>query len=44
VPALVFVALVAYRTLNEERVLFAELEGYKEYASQVRYRFLPGVW
>ena len=44
VPALVWVGLVVYRTLNEERVLFAELEGYKEYAQRVRYRFLPGVW
>jgi len=44
VPALVFVGLVAYRTPNEEKVLFAELEGYKEYAAQVRYRFVPGVW
>lgn len=44
VPMLFWVGLVTYRTLNEERVLFAELAGYGEYASRVRYRFLPGVW
>jgi protein-S-isoprenylcysteine O-methyltransferase Ste14 len=44
VPMLFWVGLVVYRTLNEEQVLFAELAGYGEYASRVRYRFLPGVW
>lgn len=28
----------------EEELLFAELEGYKEYAQRVPYRLLPGVW
>jgi len=44
VPMVLWVGLVAYRTLTEERVLFAELTGYAEYAARVRYRFLPGVW
>ncbi len=44
VPMLAWVGLVAYRTLNEEKVLYAELVGYREYAAQVRYRFVPGVW
>jgi protein-S-isoprenylcysteine O-methyltransferase Ste14 len=44
VPMLLWVGLVAYRSLNEEKVLFAGLEGYREYAQKVRYRFLPGVW
>ncbi len=44
VPMLLWVGLVAYRTRNEEKVLFAELTGYHKYAAQVRYRFLPGVW
>lgn len=44
VPMLAWVGLLAYRTLNEEKVLFAELEGYKEYAEKVPYRFVPGVW
>ena len=43
-PMLLYVSLLIYRTLNEEKVLFSELEGYKEYADRVRYRFVPGVW
>jgi protein-S-isoprenylcysteine O-methyltransferase Ste14 len=43
-PMLFWIGLVAYRTLNEERVLFAELVGYREYAEKVRFRFLPKVW
>ncbi len=44
IPAL-FVALVLVaRTALEDRTLQSELEGYKEYASRVRYRLIPGVW
>ena len=43
-PILIYVWLTAWRTLNEERVLFVELPGYPEYAQRVRYRFVPGVW
>jgi protein-S-isoprenylcysteine O-methyltransferase Ste14 len=32
------------RTALEDRALHEELEGYKEYAQNVRYRLLPGVW
>lgn len=32
------------RTALEDRTLHEELEGYKEYAQNVRYRLLPGVW
>jgi protein-S-isoprenylcysteine O-methyltransferase Ste14 len=43
-PMLLYVGLLVYRTLNEEKILFAELEGYSDYAARVRYRFVPGVW
>jgi protein-S-isoprenylcysteine O-methyltransferase Ste14 len=43
-PMLVWVGLLVYRTLDEEKTLFAKLEGYGEYAEQVRYRFVPRVW
>ncbi len=36
--------LMIVRTRLEDRTLQAELDGYKEYASRVRYRLLPGVW
>jgi protein-S-isoprenylcysteine O-methyltransferase Ste14 len=36
--------LLILRTALEDRSLQAELSGYAEYAQQVRYRLLPGVW
>jgi len=33
-----------YRAISEDRVLQAELPGYRDYARQVRWRLLPGVW
>jgi protein-S-isoprenylcysteine O-methyltransferase Ste14 len=36
--------LLILRTALEDRTLQAELTGYDEYARQVRYRLLPGIW
>jgi len=33
-----------YRAITEDRVLLAQLPGYREYAARVRWRLLPGVW
>ena len=44
IPLLIWIGLVVYRTLQEEKVLLNELEGYKEYTQQVRFRFIPGLW
>ncbi len=38
------VVLMIVRTLLEDKVLQEELQGYKEYTAQVRYRLLPGIW
>jgi protein-S-isoprenylcysteine O-methyltransferase Ste14 len=38
------VFLLILRTALEDRTLQAELPGYAEYARQVRYRLLPGIW
>jgi protein-S-isoprenylcysteine O-methyltransferase Ste14 len=38
--ALLFVIKAAL----EDRILQAELPGYRDYAERVRYRLLPGVW
>jgi len=43
-PLILHLVLLVYRTLQEEKVLSAELPGYDEYAKRVRYRFVPGVW
>ncbi|MGA9869515.1 MAG: isoprenylcysteine carboxylmethyltransferase family protein [Acetobacteraceae bacterium] len=37
-------ALLVARLLGEEAMLIAGLPGYREYATKVRFRLLPGVW
>ncbi len=43
-PTVVGASGFVLRTALEDRVLLEELDGYAEYASQVHYRLLPGVW
>ena len=43
-PALVMIVAMAIRTALEDRMLHAELPGYQEYAREVRYRLVPGLW
>lgn len=43
-PAAAMAILLVIRTALEDRMLQRELSGYQEYAQQVRYRLLPGVW
>lgn len=33
-----------YRVIAEDRVLHAELPGYRAYAERVRWRLIPGIW
>ncbi len=44
IPVAVGVVVILVRTGLEDRMLRNELEGYKDYASRVRYRLIPGVW
>jgi protein-S-isoprenylcysteine O-methyltransferase Ste14 len=44
VPALAAAGWVVARTVFEDRMLRAELPGYVEYASRVRYRLVPRIW
>ncbi len=44
VPAAAGALTLVVRTALEDRFLQANLEGYREYASRVRYRLVPGVW
>jgi len=39
-----FVPILAWRAVDEERVLRLQLPGYAEYCGKVRYRLIPGVW
>lgn len=43
-PVLGFAALFIRRTVIEDRLLQAELSGYREYVSKVRYRLIPGLF
>lgn len=43
-PAIIVIAVLAYRTTREEETLRAELPGYPEFTQRVRYRWVPGVW
>ncbi len=33
-----------YRAISEDRILQAELPGYRDYAARVRWRLCPGIW
>ena len=40
----ILVVGIAFRAVQEERVLRAELPGYDTYMAQVKYRLIPYVW
>ena len=44
IPGGLSAVLMVVRTVLEDKMLLNELDGYKAYAVQVRYRLLPGVW
>lgn len=43
-PGVLIAVLTVVRTALEDRTLKEELDGYRDYAQQVRYRLLPGIW
>ena len=44
VPGGLIGVLFVLRTTLEDRMLMDELEGYRDYASKVRYRLIPRIW
>ena len=44
IPSSLVAVVTVARTALEDKTLQGELDGYQEYAQQVRYRLLPGVW
>ncbi len=44
IPAGMIVIVFVIRTHLEDRMLQEKLPGYKDYAAQVRYRLIPGIW
>ena len=43
-PAIVTAAVTGLRTVLEDRTLRNELEGYADYARNVKYRLVPPIW
>jgi protein-S-isoprenylcysteine O-methyltransferase Ste14 len=44
IPYALELAVLVARTALEDRLLQAELPGYREYAQQTRFRLIPGIW
>ena len=44
IPFAFYPALMVVRVLDEERLLTAELVGYAEYKTKVKYRLIPFIW
>ena len=44
IPVGISLCFLIVRTALEDRTLMKELEGYRLYSEQVRYRLLPGIW
>ena len=44
IPGIVGLVLMVVRTAFEDRMLQAELPGYRDYTREVRYRLVPGIW
>lgn len=39
-----YLIVIVVRIINEEKVLEAELDGYRDYKKRVKYRILPFIW
>ncbi len=44
IPASFIIPALVARIIGEEKELMANLEGYRQYTSKVRYRLIPGLW
>ena len=44
IPMILLSFLLAFRIINEEKVLKQGLPGYKEYMEKVKYRLIPFIW
>lgn len=44
IPGTMAAAFMVLRTFLEDRMLQAELNGYRQFVDEVRYRLVPGIW
>ena len=42
--SVVIVSIVIIRTYFEDKMMKSELNGYKEYTQEVRYKLFPYIW
>lgn len=43
-PIILLCVFIIVRTILEDRILYHELPGYKDYCRKVRFRLIPGIW
>ncbi|MCC0643160.1 MULTISPECIES: methyltransferase family protein [unclassified Clostridioides] len=44
IAAITLCIIIVFRILDEEKLLSAELDGYKEYCQKTKYRIIPYIW
>jgi len=44
IPSVLMIAAVIIRTYVEDKLLIDELDGYREYTEQTKYRLIPWIW
>ena len=44
IPCAIIIIIIIFRTIREDKMLHEQLEGYKEYSQQTRYKLVPGIW
>ena len=44
IPFLCYIPIIVLRTIDEERLLVSQLDGYADYCRRVRWRIIPYVW
>ena len=44
IPCTFIIFMIIFRTIHEDKLLYEQLDGYKEYAQITRYKLIPGIW
>jgi protein-S-isoprenylcysteine O-methyltransferase Ste14 len=44
IPMILIIPVIVARILNEEKILARDLDGYRKYMEETRYRLIPGIW
>lgn len=42
--SMLLIMVIVFRTIDEEKMLLEELNGYKEYCDETKYRLIPFIW